>query len=134
MTYSITITDKKEAITIADGMITMTGSEPPRRERGQNLPAPLGGPHTRVHVHGTQGVHYAKDGPVTFAMGETVTLSWGVIGKHGIYDNRQITLTAVGDVVRVTYRALFTVDVVADEPVTYTVYRYRDEWRFRKER
>jgi hypothetical protein len=118
MTYSITITDKKEAITIADGMITMMGSEP----------------HTRVHIHGTQGVHHAKDGPVTFAMGETVTLSWGVIGKHGIYDNRQITLTGVGDVVRVTYRALFTVDLVADEPVTYTVYRYRDEWRFRKER
>ena len=115
MTYSITITDKKEAITITDGTITMTGKEP----------------HTRVHIHGTQGVHYAKDGPVPFALGaDTVTISWGVIGKHGIYDNRTITLSPE---MRVTYRALFTVDLVADEPVTYTVYKYRDEWRYRKE-
>jgi hypothetical protein len=120
MTYSITITDKKEAITITDGAITMTGKEQ----------------HTRVHVNGTPGVSYAKDGPVAFtiATDETVTLQWGVIGKHGIYDNRQIILTHMATGMRVTYRNLFTVDVVADEPVTYTVYRYRDEWRWRKER
>ncbi len=116
MTASITISDKKEAITITvDGTITMTGSNP----------------YSRVHVHGTQGVTHAQDGPVTVKMDDTVTISWGVIGKHGIYENRPIVLKRVDDAIHVTYRALFT--VVVTEPVTYTLYRYDGEWRYRKE-
>lgn len=133
MTYSITITDKKEAITIADGTITMTGSNP----------------YSRVHVHGTPGVSHAKDGPVAFDMvDETVTISWAIIGKHGIYDNRTIVLKREGDAMHVTYRALPTLlegsdpplrgralftAVLTEEPVTYTLYRYRDVMRYRKE-
>ncbi len=91
-------------------------------------------PHTRVHVVGTQGVSHAKDGPVTCAMADKIEFYWGVIGKHCIYENRPITLTRTADSgLQVTYRAMFTETVAADKPVTYTVYKYGGDWKWRKE-
>jgi hypothetical protein len=121
MTYSITITDKKEAITMVVGddqtTLTMTGKEP----------------HTRVHVVGAPGVKYPKDGPVGVPAADKIEFYWGVIGKHCIYENRPITLTRTDLGLQVTYMALFTETVAADKPVTYTVYKYGGDWRWRKE-
>jgi hypothetical protein len=149
MTYSITITDKKDAITVdvtdeGTTTVTMTGNPHSRlhvvlaerltpdsrpSQRGWEVLTPL---CERGTAAPAEGVHYAKDGPVTRdAM--PAQLFWAVLDKRHMYWNRVISLTRTADGLQVTYRAMFTETVAADKPVTYTVYKYGGEWRYRKE-
>ena len=127
--FSITFNEKKESILLSvdadgNGTATMTGKV-----------------DSRVHIYGTPGVHYAIADPVAFTCTATASILWAAVGKHGIYDNRRITLTRKeegGLSVAITPGcnadvSLFETTVAADVPVVCKLYRYGGELRVRKE-
>ena len=121
--FSITFNDKADHITLsvdADGKGTAT----------------MGGrPDSRVHIYGTQGTTLAAAGPVPFVVAETVSIHWGVVGKHGIYVNRRLTLTrreaglSVALALNNAQESLFDTTLAVDKPVVYKIYRYAGEQR-----
>ena len=125
--FSITFADKADHIALsvaADGKGTATMS---------------GRPDSRVHIYGSQGTTLAAAGPVSFAVADTLSIHWGVVGKHGIYVNRRLTLTRTEGGLSVALGLnnaednIFETALVADKPVVCKIYRYAGEQRVRKE-
>ncbi len=122
--FSITFNDKKESIEVtvaADGTgtATMTGRD-----------------DSRIHVYGTQETTLAAAGPVSFAVADTVSIHWGVVGKYGIYVNRRLTLTrtpegglSVALGLNNAEESLFETVVAVDKHVACKIYRYAGEQR-----
>lgn len=121
--FSITFNDKKESIevTVADGKGTaiMTGRD-----------------DSRIHVYGTQTTTLAAAGPVAFAIADTVSIHWGVVGKYGIYVNRRLTLTrtpegglSVAMGLNNSEDNIFETTLAVDKHVACKIYRYAGEQR-----
>lgn len=125
--FSLTFADKADHITLtvaADGKGTATMT---------------GRPDSRVHIYGTQTTTLAAAGPVAFALADTLSIHWGVVGKHGIYVNRRLTLTRTEAGLTVALGLnnaevnLFETAVAAEKHVSCKIYRYAGEQRVRKE-
>lgn len=121
--YSITFADKADHITLsvdADGKGTATMA---------------GRPDSRVHIYGTQTTTLAAAGPVAFALADTLSIHWGVVGKYGIYVNRRLTLTRTEAGLTVALGLnnaevnLFETTVAAEKHVSCKIYRYAGEQR-----
>lgn len=125
--YSFTILSNKEilSVTIAraeDGKYSVTA-------------LPTGSAHSRVMHDSTVRIGV----PLEFSTEGTVTITWGVVGSSGFYDNRRIELDITGGVFKYSiwgtapapklhdYNHLFTHSFASNPAPVYKVYKSKGE-------